>query len=71
MITSRGVWLGSYRGEADCDVPYRFGYRPTARWPYAFTDRQFCRLLILRGPIQDGEFADDLGRSPSAAAPAV
>jgi hypothetical protein len=34
------------------DKPYRFGRRPTARAPFPFTERQFARLLIVRGRIQ-------------------
>jgi hypothetical protein len=39
---------------ADNDQPYRFGLRPTATAPFPFTERQFARLLILRGRVQDG-----------------
>jgi len=39
---------------ADNDQPYRFGLRPTAKAPFPFTERQFARLLILRGRVQDG-----------------
>jgi hypothetical protein len=46
-------------GAADHDQPYRFGFHPSCRWTYPFTDRQFCRLLMLRGRVQDGEFGDD------------
>ena len=48
-------------GAGDHDLPYRFGYRPSTRSPYPFHPAEFCRLLILRGRIQDGEFADDQG----------
>jgi hypothetical protein len=37
----------------DHDEPYRFGRRPTARWPFPFTERQYARLLILRGRVRD------------------
>ncbi len=47
-------------GAADHDAPYRFGCKPSARWTYPFNAEAYCRLLILRGRIQDGEFADDL-----------
>ena len=40
-------------GAGDHDEPYRFGRRPNARAPYPFTERQFARLLILRGRIRD------------------
>lgn len=48
-------------GAADHDVAYRFGLRPSSRWTYPFTGWQLSRLLILRGRMQDGEFADDSG----------
>jgi hypothetical protein len=40
-------------GAGDHDEPYRFGRRPTARAPFPFTERQFARLLILRGRLRD------------------
>jgi hypothetical protein len=40
-------------GAGDHDEPYRFGRRPSARWSYPFTERQFARLLILRGRVRD------------------
>ncbi len=46
-------------GAADHDTPYRFGFRPSSRWTYPFSARQYCHLLVLRGRIQDGEFGDD------------
>jgi hypothetical protein len=48
-------------GAGDHDLPYRFGCRPTVRWPFPFTPKQFCRLLILRGRVLDGEYAADGG----------
>ena len=39
---------------ADNDQPYRFGLRATAKAPFPFSERQFARLLILRGRVQDG-----------------
>ena len=41
------------------DQPYRFGHRPTARAPSPFTERQFARLLIVRGRIQAAASAAD------------
>jgi hypothetical protein len=38
---------------ADNDQPYRYGLRPTAKAPFPFTERQFARLLILRGRVQE------------------
>ena len=40
-------------GAGDHDEPYCFGRRPNARAPYPFTERQFARLLILRGRVRD------------------
>jgi hypothetical protein len=40
-------------GSADHDQPYRFGFRPRASAPYPFNTRQYARLLVLRGHIQD------------------
>ena len=48
-------------GAADHDHPYRFGRKPRAVAPYPFSTRQFVRLLVLRGRIQDGLVgADDV-----------
>jgi hypothetical protein len=41
-------------GAGDHDQPYRFGWRPRAEVPYPFNQRQYGRLLVLRGRIQDG-----------------
>ena len=38
---------------ADNDQPYRYGLRATAKAPFPFTERQFARLLILRGRVQE------------------
>jgi hypothetical protein len=51
-LANRGTKDGSTAG--DHDQPYRFGLRPTAKAPFPFTDRQFGRLLIFRGRVQDG-----------------
>jgi hypothetical protein len=40
-------------GAADHDQPYRFGRRPRASAPYPFSTRQYARLLLLRGRVQD------------------
>jgi hypothetical protein len=49
-------------GAADHDQPYRFGLRkPSASAPYPFNTRQYSRLLVLRGRIQDGELGADDG----------
>ena len=56
--TTSGTKDGCAAG--DHDEPYRFGRpRPTTRAPFPFNDRQFARLLILRGRIHDTAGADD------------
>jgi hypothetical protein len=57
--TATGTGTRDGLGAADHDLPYRFGGHPTSRWTYPFTERQYCRLLMLRGRIQDGEYGDD------------
>jgi hypothetical protein len=50
-------------GAGDHDQPYRFGWKPRATVPYPFNTRQFSRLLVIRGRVQDGLFgADDVSR---------
>ncbi len=53
--------LGTKDGEtaADNDQPYRFGRRPNAQAPYPFTERQYARLLILRGRLQSDDALED------------
>jgi hypothetical protein len=48
-------------GAGDHDQPYRFGWRPRASVPYPFNTRQYARLLLLRGRVQDEpSLLDDL-----------
>jgi hypothetical protein len=56
---------GSFDGDGagDHDQPYRFGRRPSANVPYPFSTRQYMRLLVLRGRVQDGLFGADDGGS--------
>ena len=49
-------------GAGDHDVAYRFGFRPSTRWTYPFTAEQYCKLLIMRGHVQDGDYAEDMHR---------
>ena len=53
--TSDKANCGSKDGSSagDNDEPYRFGLRPTAKAPFPFTERQFVRLLIMRGKVND------------------
>jgi hypothetical protein len=48
-------------GAADHDNPYTFGRLPRALAPFPFSTRQFARLLVLRGGVRAGLFADDIG----------
>jgi hypothetical protein len=41
------------------DEPYRFGRRPTTRAPFPFTEREFARLLIARGRLQESSSTAD------------
>ena len=48
-------------GAGDNDQPYHFGRRPSGSVPYPFSTRQYVRLLLLRGRVQDGLIgADDV-----------
>jgi hypothetical protein len=40
------------------DQPYRFGWRPRANVPYPFNTRQYARLLVFRGRVQDSLAGD-------------
>ena len=40
-------------GAGDNDQPYTFGRRPRAQAPWPFTERQYARLLLVRGRVQD------------------
>ena len=40
-------------GAGDNDQPYVFGRRPRAIAPWPFTERQYARLLVLRGRFQE------------------
>jgi hypothetical protein len=41
------------------DEAYRFGRTPTVRAPFPFTERQFLRLLIVRGRLRDASSTQD------------
>ena len=43
---------GAQSSDDSYDEPYRFGRRPNARAPFPFTEREFARLLIVRGRTQ-------------------
>jgi hypothetical protein len=58
------VHIGSQDGSGagDNDQPYVFGRRPNARAPFPFTERQYARLLVLRGRVQDRPQSPDQPR---------
>ena len=49
-------------GASDHDQPYVFGRRPRAVAPWPFTERQFARLLLVRGRVMEARLTD----SPNA-----
>jgi hypothetical protein len=46
-------------GAGDHDTPYVFGRRPRAIAPFPFTTREYARLVVLRGRVQDRLAAGD------------
>ena len=42
-------------GAGDHDLPYQFGKRPNTEAPFPFTERQYCKLLVLRGRVAEAE----------------
>jgi hypothetical protein len=46
-------------GAGDHDLPFHFGRRPHALWPYPFNTLQYARLLLLRSRWQDGLVGED------------
>lgn len=65
-FANRGPASGSLDGDGagDCDVPYRFGWRPRTSATFPFTTRQFARLLIMRSRVAVGALADDRSARP-------
>jgi hypothetical protein len=47
-------------GASDHDEPYVFGRRPRAAAPWPFTERQYARLLVLRGRRIEADLLDRL-----------
>lgn len=46
-------------GAGDRDRPCVFGLRPIVDAPGPFTEFQLARLLVMRGRVLDGAYADD------------
>ena len=53
------AYPGRERGGGDHDQPYEYR-RPVACWTFPFSVREFGRLLLLRGRVQEGSLDDDL-----------
>ena len=51
--TGAGTRDGS--GASDNDQPYVFGRRPRAIAPWPFTERQYARLLLIRGRAMEAD----------------
>ena len=45
-------------GAGDHDQPYVFGRRPRASAPWPFTERQYARLLVVRGQFLERQLDD-------------
>jgi hypothetical protein len=45
-------------GASDNDQPYVFGRRPRAIAPWPFTERQYARLLVVRGRFMEAGKTD-------------
>jgi hypothetical protein len=58
LETSAGTKDGS--GASDNDQPYVFGRRPRAIAPWPFTERQYARLLVMRGRVMEAAATDRL-----------
>ena len=54
--TGAGTRDGS--GASDNDQPYVFGRRPRAIAPWPFTERQYARLLLVRGRFMEAGNVD-------------
>lgn len=46
------------RSASDNDQPYTFGRRPRASAPWPFTERQYARLLLVRGRFMETGLID-------------
>ncbi|HEV7663514.1 MAG TPA: hypothetical protein VGQ62_08270 [Chloroflexota bacterium] len=53
-LTDTGAGSKDGTGAGDNDQPYTFGRRPRTIAPWPFTERQYARLLLLRGRVMEG-----------------
>ena len=47
-------------GASDNDQPYTFGRRPRTIAPWPFTERQYARLLVVRGRFMERSRKDSV-----------
>ncbi len=52
LLPETGAGSKDGSGAGDNDQPYVFGRRPRAIAPWPFTERQYARLLIVRGRLR-------------------
>jgi uncharacterized Fe-S cluster-containing radical SAM superfamily enzyme len=57
-LTETGAGSKDGSGAGDNDQPYVFGRRPRAVAPWPFTERQYARLLIVRGRVREETFPE-------------
>jgi hypothetical protein len=55
LVADDSIGTRNGLGAGDHDQPYRFGRKPRSATPYPFSTRQYVRLLVLRGRVQDGD----------------
>ncbi len=58
LLPETGAGSKDGSGAGDNDQPYVFGRRPRAIAPWPFTERQYARLLIVRGRVSEAKFAE-------------
>ena len=61
-LTDTGTGSKDGTGAGDNDQPYTFGRRPRTIAPWPFTERQYARLLLVRGRYME----DDLTKRIAA-----
>jgi hypothetical protein len=47
-------------GAGDHDKPYVFGRLPRALAPWPFSERQYARLLIVRGRVREKQLSEQV-----------
>jgi hypothetical protein len=58
LVADGNVGTRDGLGAGDHDQPYHFGRKPRSGTPYPFSTRQYVRLLVLRGRVQDGDVSE-------------